>query len=166
MARMGSTAVPLRLIPGGAPGAPASAARRGPVARPPASPPPASRRQPTGSAPERVVDLGARRRAGHVGELRTLLDGIDELWSTLWRSYPGRERDVVELHLRFDAVRDATIAWAIGQLDVAPHDAIERQLEGAAVLGAPARDAGRWRALCRSLEVLEHRVAALDPARR
>jgi hypothetical protein len=113
-----------------------------------------------------VVDLGERRRAGHIGELRALLEGVDALWSSLWRAYPGREREVVELHLRFDGLRDGVIAWAAGH-DAAPsagtlRAALEAQLEGAAILGAPARGAASWRSLCRQLDVLEARVASLD----
>ncbi len=122
-------------------------------------------RRPTAQATaSTVVDLGARRRARHLGDLRALLDGIDALWSSLWRAYPGREREVVELHLRFDALHDRVVAWALGG-DLAAGsllDGIATQLEAAAILGAPTRGAEGWRSLCRQLESLEGRVAALE----
>jgi hypothetical protein len=150
---MGSTASPLRLLQGGAPGRPTLRISRAPIS---------SVRQRTAT----VVDLGARRRAGHLGELRALLEGLDALWSSLWRAYPGREREVVELHLRFDGLRDGVIAWAAGD-DAAPPAAallaaLDAQLEGAAILGAPSRGAESWRSLCRQLEALEALVASLD----
>lgn len=167
---MGSTAVPLRLIPGGAPGTPSI--RRvsfGPPAstrRPIAGGDPEPGRGPSSGARATVVDLAARRRATQLASFRRLLESIDGGWSALWRAYPGREREVLELHLRFDGARDAVLAWITGAVDVPPVDAIAAQLEGAAVLGAPegapARGAEVWRALCRDLEQLEHRVTTLD----
>lgn len=160
---MGSTAVPLRLLQGGAPGTPTLRLSRPSIERGPTSSVRQRSQPPTEGL---LVDLGARRRAGHVGELRALLEGLDALWSSLWRAYPGREREVVELHLRFDGLRDGVMAWAAGH-DGAPSArallaAVEAQLEGAAILGAPPRGAASWRSLCHQLETLEGRVAALD----
>ena len=160
---MGSTAVPLRLISGGAPGTPSI--RRVSFG------PPASTRRPlaspgraTGDEGPRaaVVDLSVRRRSTQLPAFRRLLEAIDAGWSALWRAYPGREREVLELHLRFDGARDAVLAWVAGDLDAPPSGAIAAQLEGAAVLGAPEGGAEVWRSLCRDLEQLEHRVTTLD----
>lgn len=161
---MGSTAVPLRLIPGGAPGTPSirrvsfgppASTRRPVVTTEPDAAPTSGRRAP-------VVDLSVRRRSSQLASFRRLLEGIDRGWSALWRAYPGREREVLELHLRFDGARDAVLAWVAGDLDVPPREALAAQLEGAAVLGAPEGGAELWRALCRDLELLEHRVTTLD----
>lgn len=160
---MGSTAVPLRLISGGAPGTPSirrvSFAPPASTRRPLAGGGPAAHEQPPRAA---VVDLSVRRRSTQLPAFRRLVEAIDAGWSALWRAYPGREREVLELHLRFDGARDAVLAWVAGDLDAAPSDAIAAQLEGAAVLGAPEGGAEVWRTLCRDLEQLEHRVTALD----
>lgn len=164
---MGSTAVPLRLISGGAPGTPS-------IRRLSFGPPASTRRPRAGRGPAAgdegpraaVVDLSVRRRSTQLPAFRRLLEAIDGGWSALWRAYPGREREVLELHLRFDGARDAVLAWIAGDLEAPPSDAIAAQLEGAAVLGAPEgapeRGAEVWRSLCRDLEQLEHRVTTLD----
>ena len=160
---MSSPAVPFRLLSGGASGAPSS--RRMLRSTPSADAQSVGRTEP--GAP---VDLAVRRRAAHLGELRAILAGIDSLWTTLWRVYPGRESEVVDFHLRFDGLRDAVVAWACGASG-APDGAtilmrIDAQLEGALILGVPTEAGAAWRSLCHQLEQLEDLVTTLDLAGR